>query len=501
MAPRPATWFSTRRIFVRGLGLVYAVAFLSLWAQVEGLFGARGIVPAAELLERARARSGGADWAALPTLLWWNASDAALQACCAGGTAAALLVLVGLAPRWALFACWCLYLSLVSVGSPFLDFQWDALLLESGLLAIAFAPGGLRPFRGNERPVALVPLWLLRWLLLRLMFLSGALKLLSGDGSWLSGTALSFHYWTQPLPHRLAHFAHHLPPWCRAASVWTMFSIELALPWCALGPRRARELCASGTVLLMVAIAATGNYGFFNLLAALLCVPLVDDRTWRRLPFVRDRSGAPLRAPRLARARSAGSAAFGVLVLGLTCVPFACALGLALEPPRLLARLVERAAPLRSFNAYGLFRVMTTERPEIVIEGSRDGVEWAPYPFRWKPGELTRPPGFAGPHMPRLDWQMWFAALAGPGRVPWWYARLLARLLEGSPAVLELFERDPFGGRPPRFVRSRLCLYRFSSPAERRAGTWWTRTEAGPYTPAVELVDGQLVHARGLRGR
>ncbi len=490
----PETWFLSRRIFLAGVAATYVIAFGSLWGQLEGLFGARGIAPIARTLAEIRAEIG-ADWGRVPTLLWWNASDAALHACCGAGIASALLAAFGLAPRAALALAWVLYLSLAVPGEPFLSFQWDALLLEAGLLAFVWAPGGLRPFGRAERAPARILRLLVLWLLFRLMLLSGVVKLTSGDPSWIELEALDYHYWTQPLPHRLSHYAHWAPEWTRSVSCALMFAIELGAPLLILGTRRMRQVAAGAIAFLMLMIGATGNYGFFNFLTVVLCAPLIDDRAWRRL--LRRGPAAPRTEPdpgRGARWRRIATGAFAALVLSATTSSALLGLGLARELSGPLGWLHRRVQPFSCFNAYGLFRVMTKTRPEIVIEGSRDGLEWRPVRFEYKPLELERAPVFAGLHMPRLDWQMWFAALAG--RPPRWYADLLRRLLEGEPEVLALLHEDPFGGEAPRYLRSTSYLYRFGTPAERARGIWWQRDAPEPYFPVVTLVEGELRAAR-----
>jgi len=502
-AARPAaTWFRTRRLFLAGIGLVYAVAFLSLARQVEGLFESGGVQPVSAYLAWLRENGGPGVWKRMPTLFWLDASDRTLATAAWAGVALGLALAAGLAPRVVALAAWVLYLSFESVGAPFLSFQWDALLLESGLLAAVWAPGGLLPFRGGrpQRPPSRLGRWLVVWLLFRLMLLSGLVKLASRDAVWWDLTALEWHYWTQPLPHRLAWFADHLPDGFQRFSCAVMFAIELALPCAVFGPRRAREVACAGFVALMVLISATGNYGFFNLLTVVLCVPLLDDRTLGRLP---PRRPAPAAAPPalgpVARLRGAGLAAFAVLVVLVTSAHAWRRLSRTGELPAPLWVLVEAAAPLGSFHAYGLFADMTEERPEIELEGSADGALWRPYVFRYKPGDVRRAPVFAGLHMPRLDWQMWFAALRGPtARPEGWYVALLARLLEGSPPVLGLLEADPFPDAPPRWLRSTLWRYRFGSPADRAAGVWWRRELVGPYCPTlVRGDDGSLGWDRG----
>lgn len=285
-AGEPASWFLARRLFLAGIAVTFAVAFGSLGLQVAGLFGSQGIAPLAERMQGLRAELQGWERCQLPTLLWFGASDALLAGLCWLGVALALVALFGCVPRLALALCWALYLAFVCVGWPFLNFQWDVLLLEAGLLALVWAPGGWRPFGRTEREPARASRWLVYWLLFRLMVLSGAVKLASGDASWRDGSALDFHYWTQPLPHRLSVLAHEMPAGFRRFSVAAMFAIELAVPWLLFVPwwrRRLRQFVAAAVAFLMVLITATGNYGFFNLLTLVLCMPLLDDRAWHAL--------------------------------------------------------------------------------------------------------------------------------------------------------------------------------------------------------------------------
>jgi len=476
----------TRWLFLRLLGLVYLIAFVSLAVQVAGLIGPRGLMPAAPWLDQAHTVYGNRAYRLLPTLFWLGAGDTALRLGAWTGAALAGLVVVGIAPRAALAGAWVLYLSLSVAGQDFLSFQWDALLLEAGLLAIVWAPPGWRPRREGPPPSAAVR-WLLVFLLFKLMFLSGATKLLSGDPTWRHLTALDYHFETQPLPTRLGWYAHQLPSGAHRAATVVMFLIELGAPWLLFAPARWRRLRYAGVaalVLLQTGIALTGNYGFFNLLALVLCIPALDDGVLRRV--------LPLRL-----AASDGAPWRHALVLGLVpVIGFLSGLSAWAEVAYTLpggrgaallpgwgATALEWVAPLRSFNGYRLFRVMTTERPEIVLEVSRDGQHWLAYDFRYKPGPVARAPGFVAPYHPRLDWQMWFAALDPMRGIPLLHA-LAQRVQAGTPEVGRLLGRNPFPGEPPRFVRFAVYDYRFTTPAERaRSGAWWTRELRG-YLPA-----------------
>jgi hypothetical protein len=243
----------------------------------------------------------------------------------------------------------------------------------------------------------------------------------------------------------------------------------------------------------MLLILLTGNYCFFNLLTIALCVALLDDPLLRRLcprDLLRAVEGAPPRPPpqRVGLGLQAALAMLIVLISSLQVVARFGGYGLL---PRAGQRLLEWNAPFRSINTYGLFAVMTAKRPEIIVEGSDDGLLWYPYEFKWKPGDLKRGSGFVQPHQPRLDWQMWFAAL-GTYRGNPWFIHFLVRLLQGSPEVLALLEKNPFPDQPPRYVRAVLYEYHFTDfETRRKEGTWWRRERKGLYCPEISLEQGQ----------
>ncbi len=497
----PGSFVLSRWVFLRLLGVIYLIAFLSMGSQVQALMGSQGIVPAAEYLERVRERLGGEGPWRVPTLAWWSADDSFLAFLCQGGAVLAVLLVFDVAPVLVLALLWAFYLSLTSIGPPFTNFQWDILLLETGFLAIFLAPLRLRPRVYGDAPPSRVVLWLFRWLLFRLMFLSGLVKLLTVDASgaaaivgpedpWRNLTALTYHYWTQPLPVWISWHVHHLPLWWHKLSCGVMFFIELALPLLLAAPRRLRHAACGGFVLLMVLIGASGNYNFFNMLTVALCVLSVDDAWWRRL--FRRGSSEPVVAIRPSRTgklglrlRLAVHVILGAVVLPVSVVQGLGRLRLNVAWPGWVGTLAERAAPFRSVNAYGLFQRMTTSRREIIFEGSEDGATWLPYVLRWQPGPVDRAPGWCQPHQPRVDWQMWFAALGNYQRNAW-LVGLMRRTLEGSPAVLRLYEVNPFPERPPRYLRAVIYDYRFTTPEERRAtGAWWHREYLGAYAPTL----------------
>ena len=489
-------------LYVRLLAVIFGIAFASLGVQVLGLIGHDGILPAGEWLDAVRAQIGPTAWRYVPSLFWLGAGDRLLVGVCVAGIVLAALLLAGVAPPLVLAGLWFGYLSLVSVGQDFLSFQWDSLLLEAGLIAFLLVPWRWWSRPGSDPPPRPLALWLARWLIFRLMFSSAAAKLSSGDPTWRHLTALTYHYETQCLPPWTAWYAHHLPVAFQRFSCAGMFAIEGLVPWLFFAPARLRRLRFTGafiTIGFQLLIALTGNYGFFNWLTIALCVPLLDDGVFRRAPAT---TPAPAEAAAPERRVPARAPLWlvrpvAVVLLGLSLVPLSDVLGL----PRMWLGplpLVERTlSPFRAVNRYGLFAVMTTQRTEIGLEGSADGVHWREYEFRWKPGAVDRLPAFVAPYHPRLDWQMWFAALVPFGNDRW-YLAFCRSLLLGSPSVQKLLGRDPFSGAAPRFVRAIAYDYHFSEPATRqRTGAWWTRTAIGPYGPVLALEDGRLVAVPG----
>jgi hypothetical protein len=471
--PSPGPFATATFLFVKGIALVYFIAFASFGVQAAGLIGSRGVLPAGAYLDAITGACGASAFSTAPGILWLNHSDAMLRGVAAAGALLAVAALLGgPANRLTLALLWVLYLSVVSAGQTFFSFQWDYLLLEAGFLAI-FLTG---------RRLDTLLLW---WLLFRLLFSSGAVKLLSGDPAWRSLTALQYHYQTQPLPTPIAWYLHQAPPWFQTLSALFVFAAELAAPLLIFGGRRLRIVAASVIAALQLLIALTGNYTFFNLLTAILCIPLLDNETLRRLPQRLHAAAQRTFHPRWPRAGAWTRVALAAVIVPLSLLQMAQTLTLPLPAPA--RAFLDRLSPFGIVNSYGLFANITTTRPEIIIEGSNDGITWREYEFPDKPGRLTRRPGWVAPDQPRLDWQMWFAALGSYHENPF-FVNLVQRLLEASPPVLSLLASSPFHGAPPRYVRALLYDYRFTNAAERRAtGAWWKRRLLGAYFPAVSL--------------
>ncbi|KAI4586012.1 hypothetical protein R6Z07F_005558 [Ovis aries] len=588
-----------RQLFLQGVAAVFMFAFASLYTQIPGLYGPEGILPARRTLRP----QGKGRWQQLwetPTLLWEApllGLDTAqgLELLSLLGTVLALGALLTRPLRHPLvyLLLWAAYLSVCQVGQVFLYFQWDSLLLETGFLAVLVAPLGLPPNHkqapqgrpGGVSPHEGLAFWLVRWLLFRLMFASGVVKLTSRCPAWWGLTALTYHYETQCLPTPAAWFAHRLPVWLHKLSVVATFLIEIAVPPLFFAPvRRLRLAAFYSQVLLQVLIVITGNYNFFNLLTLVLATALLDDTHLAAKSSTSRRKRTPSSWPKALLAVLAlllelavyGLLAYGVVhcfglevdweqhvirsrttftfhqfsqwlkmvtlptmwlgaaslawelltalwrwvqvrgslqklcaavplsVLGtatvalflISLVPYSY-----MEPSshgRLWTgahRLFGTVEHLQLANSYGLFRRMTGlgGRPEVVLEGSYDGHQWTEIEFMYKPGNLSRPPPIVVPHQPRLDWQMWFAAL-GPHTHSPWFASLVLRLLQGKAPVIRLIQNHtpsyPFHKQPPTYVRAQRYKYWFSHPWEQ--GRWWRRQWVEEFFPSVSLGDPAL---------
>ena len=459
-------------LFTRVLGILFTIAFISFGVQVRGLIGSQGILPVAGYLEAVKDTVGSSSFVDAPTIFWWWHSDGALQWTCWIGAALGLICVLGRFQRALFAAIFVLYLSLVTAGQVFMGYQWDFLLLECAFLAIFLTPSWPR-------------VWLCRWLLFRLMFESGCVKLLSHDRVWANLTALAYHYQTQPLPSPLAWYVFHAPMWFHRMSTAFVFVIELFIPFLIFGPRRMKQFAALAFTTLQLLIMLTGNYSGFNLLALSLCLFLLDDRFWGKL-----RRGAAHSSSRLGHAPGQwrSNLLSGALVVSVMVVSsLEIAIMFSARVPAAGRALVSGLSPFGVVNSYGLFASMTTIRIEIEVQGSSDGRTWETYAFRYKPADPARAPRWVAPHQPRLDWQMWFAALGNYRDNPW-FSNFMYRLLTASPDVLRLAEKDPFAGHRPKYVRALAFDYRFSDINYRYTPKiWWVRESKGLYFPPSSL--------------
>jgi hypothetical protein len=462
-----------REVLHRGLGISLILAAGSWVWRADGLVGPRGLTPVAlQLADVRRAYPGNAAFELRPTAVWWmdpETSTALLCAVCVAVGIALVLRKGFEAPL--LLLGWAAWLSVVNTGGIWLAFQWDNLLVESLLAAVFTARWGRAPEADPPDQA-----WWLVWLLVaRLMFFGGLAKLLSGDPSWQDGTALTWHYWTQPLPNPLSPWMWRAPAWTSAIGVAFTFVVELVLPVAILAGWKGRAVAAAGFVLLMELLALTGNYGYFQFLAIVLSLALVDDRAWALL-------GVPIPAAAPpGRFRGMLMPVAAALALLAACQAL---VSTDLAPPA-VQTVVRRADPWRSVNRYGLFATMTKQRDEILLEVT-DGTGWREWPFTWKPGDVLQRPPQSAPHLPRLEWRLWFAALSNCERNRW-VMQLEQKVLAREPAVIALLGPDPLDGRPITGVRTLRSAYR---PARDGEPGFWVRSEPVPYCPALPIRPG-----------
>ncbi len=481
----PPTWRLTRFVVLRALGVVYLAAYVSLARQVLPLVGSRGLTPARDYLARVALREGsrGAAFAHHPSLFWLDASDGLLVGLAWAGVAGSALVLAGFADVILLALLWALYLSYVHIGQVWYGYGWEIQLCETGFLAIFLAPAvDPRPFP-KRAPVGVV-VWLFRWLALRVMLGAGLIKL-RGDACWRALTCLDFHYETQPIPNPLSPLWHALPHWLHAAGVVFNHVCELAAPLMLLGPRPVRHAGAAMIVAFQVALILSGNLSFLNWLTLVPALACFDDALWTRV--------LPRRLVARARGEDPPTRAATVAAWALAVVVAILSVGPVMNLTSRSQVMNTSFDPLALVNTYGAFGSVGRARYEIVFEGTRDatpgaGARWRAYEFPCKPGDVYRRPCVVSPYQPRLDWQIWFAAMGGPEDAPW-TLHLVWKLLHHDRATLGLFAGDPFPEGPPRYVRATFWRYRFAPLGDR---AWWRRTYVGEWLPPLSADDPRL---------
>lgn len=473
-AASPGDWVG-RLLFQRALAVLYLLAFLGSALQFRALLGERGILPISRFVAQVPFRRA-------PSLFHLVSSDRAFAVVAWTGVAVSAALLVGVGDVLPLGACmalwavpWVLHLSIANVGQRWYAFGWEMLLLETGFLAIFLGPADVAP--------PLLVLLLLRWLLFRLELGAGLIKW-RGDACWRDLTCLRYHHETQPLPGPLSWWFHHLPDRLHRVEVAANHVTQLVVPWFLLAPQPVAGAAALVVVVTQLWLVASGNFAWLNALTIAIALPTLGG--WLLAPLVPIEPPAAVADPPVWFAAVVVVLAGGVAVLSVRPVR-----NLVAPPGR--QRMNASYDPLRLVNTYGAFGSVTKVRREIVLEGTHgplgEGAEWHEYGFRAKPGDVARRPRQVAPYHLRLDWLMWFAALA-PSQHERWLVPLMVRLLRADPDVRRLIGHDPFGDDPPRWVRARVEEYRFTTRAERRAtGAWWVRTPVGIAVRPLRLRD------------
>ncbi|TKA06634.1 lipase maturation factor family protein [Actinacidiphila oryziradicis] len=469
----PGSWMG-RLLFQRGLAALYVIAFLTAVNQFRALIGENGMLPVPRFVSRTPFRQS-------PSLFHLRYSDRFFAAVARLGVLLSAAVAAGaadLVPLWASMlmwaVLWALYLSIVNVGQTWYGFGWESLLLETGFLAV---------FLGNARtaPPVLV-MWLLRWLLFRVEFGAGLIKI-RGDRCWRDLTCLYYHHETQPMPGPLSWFFHHLPRPLHRVEVAANHVAQLVVPVALFAPQPVAGVAAGLIVVTQLWLVLSGNFAWLNWLTIVLALSAVVPAS----------SPPPAFAP--------APAWYVGVVLAVTALVAV----LSYWPAR---NLVGRGQlmnysfnRLHLVNAYGAFGSVNRIRQEVIVEGTDDAeitgnTVWKEYGFKGKPGDVRRMPRQFAPYHLRLDWLMWFAGISAGFAQPW-FLPFVTRLLMNDPATLRLLRTNPFPDSPPTYVRARLYVYRFTGwPKLRASGAWWERTFIREYLPPVTLssmapTDGQ----------
>jgi len=493
------SYWLTRFMILRLLGAIYAIAFLVAIHQVVPLIGEHGLLPVDLFLQRVTEHFGssGAGFRRLPSLFWLIHGDTALQTVAWIGFLLSYVVLAGFANAIILAVLWILYMSLVHVGQEWYGYGWEIQLLETGFLAIFLCPLlDMRPFPKRPAPLAIIILF--RWLAFRIMLGAGLIKI-RGDEVWRNGTALYYHFETQPIPGPLSRLFHFMPPAVLKTGVWFNHLAELVAPWFLFWPRIGRYIAGVVVILFQVVLILSGNLSFLNWLTILPVLACFDDACWSKL--------LPKKLVQMAVKADERAEPSQVMQISAWSISVIIAL-LSIQPVYNMISPQQRMNasfdPLDLVNTYGAFGSVGTERYNVVFEGTMDkypenSAHWKAYPYKGLPVALDKRPPQIAPYQPRLDWQMWFASMSTPDEYPW-TLHLIWKLLHNDPAMLKLFAGNPFPDRPPRYIRAILYRYRFAKPGNPE-GLWWTRTRIGAYwLPPLSVDDPRLIGSLKQQG-
>jgi hypothetical protein len=490
-SPEKPTYWLTRSFFLRGLGMIYVVAFLIILNQLDALIGSRGLLPVPRFLGFVAERFGDNAVFTVPTIFWMGATDPALHGVAWIGLLVSILVVMGFANGPMMFVLWAIYLSFLSVGQQFWSFGWETYLVEIGFLAIFLCPV-IKPWPLPEnKPPNPVVIWLIRWVLFRMMLGAGLIKL-RGDPCWTELTCLETFYETQPNPNPLAWYWHNAPTWFLTAGVLLNHLVELIGPFLLFGPRRVRHAGGALMIGFQLLLIAGGNLAFLNWLTIVNAIACFDDTLLRHLvpKFIRDSAWQKALEKTPTDYGAKGHLVAIALLAGMVGY-------LSIDPIKNLAseRQVMNTTydPLRLVNTYGMFGSISETRLEAVIEGTLDdpsdpNAVWHAYVFPCKPGPVDRRPCLITPYHYRLDWQVWFTPLTR-SKDPW-FVHMLYKLLVADSRILAMLAEDPFQGQRPRAVRVDFYRYEFAAAD---STDWWVRERVGAFVSPLTLDNAEWV--------
>ncbi len=485
------TYWLTRFMILRLLGIIYAVAFLVAIRQIIPLIGSNGLTPVGLYLDRISSALGsdGAGFIRLPSLFWIEHSDTALLMVAWVGFILSLVVVAGFANSLLMVALWLLYMSFVHVGQVWYGYGWEIQLLETGFLAIFLCPlTDMRPFPKREAPFPIIILF--RWLIFRIMLGAGLIKV-RGDAIWRDATALYYHFETQPLPGPLSRWFHFLPHSILKAGVWFNWLAEIAAPFFIFWPRLARHIAGVIIIVFQINLILSGNLSFLNWLTIVPALACFDDGFW----------SAILPNALVRKAKQAAENAIPSKPMNITAWVVAIVIGLLsiqpalniLSPKQIMNTSFD---PLDLVNTYGAFGTVGKERMNVVFEGTNDdnptdSASWKPYIYKGLPVRPDERPPQVAPYQLRFDWQMWFASMTTYTQYPW-TVNLVWKLLHNDPNGLRLFAKNPFPDHPPKYVRAVLYRYSFAEPGNPE-GNWWHREEVGMWLPPLSADNPELI--------
>ena len=504
---RPCSYWLTRFVILRLLGFVYFIAFLVAVNQIVPLVGEHGLTPAKSFLERVTTHAGSRSdgFFLLPSLFWFNVSDSFLLGMAWVGLILSAVVTLGCANAIMMSALWAIYMSFIHVGQDWYGYGWEIQLLETGFLAIFLCPlVDPRPFPKQPPPVLVI--WLFRWLIFRIMFGAGLIKL-RGDTCWRDLTCLYYHYETQPIPNPLSWWLHFRPHWFHKFGVlWNHF-IELIVPWFAFGPRASRHVAGLLLVSFQVILILSGNLSFLNWLTIVPALACFDDSFLQRFfprqltqtflpasdtatPPGSNPSSVPTAASTDWATRIFGAGPLAQRIPAIALTVLVAILSISPITNMLSSHQIMNTSfnRLHVVNTYGAFGSVGQIRHEIVFEGTSETnltlqTQWKEYEFKAKPGNPMRRPAFVAPYQPRIDWQIWFAAMSTPEQYPW-TLHFVWKLLHNDPGTISLIANNPFPDRPPAYIRAQYYRYQFSPPGS-TDGSWWNRTLEGSWLPPL----------------
>lgn len=482
---RKPEYILTSFVLLRVLGFVYFFAFISLATQVIPLFGENGLLPAKNFLQAFRFDSKLGAFINLPTLFWFHISDTALLTLAWLGVILSLILFFGYANSIMLFAMWLLYMSYVHIGQVFYSYGWEIQLLETGFLAIFLVPFW------NPRPFARPPksaIWLFRWLAFRIYLGAGLIKL-RADQCWRDLTCLYYHYETQPIPNPLSRYFHFMPNWFHKSGIlWNHF-IELIVPFFIFSPRILRHAAGILMISFQLILISSGNFSFLNWITILPVIACFDDNFFRKIlpKWIIIRAENSKHNP-VSTSKNIAAFLLAIIIAWLS-IPVVQNL---LSSGQIMNTSFNR---WDFVNTYGAFGAVGKARGELVIEGTADEIitsktEWRAYLFKGKPTDIYKMPPIIAPYQPRVDWQIWFAAMQRPEHNPW-LIHMIWKLLDNDQGTLILLANNPFPDKPPRYIRVQFYHYKFAALNNDKWAVW-ERDYIGEWLPPLSKDNREL---------